>query len=92
MKLRFFGGAQEVGRSAIMLEEDDGSSLMMDYGVKLGPTLEYPIRIERVDGVVVSHAHLDHSGAVPVLFKNGYFPIVGLLPQRCFPNYCSRIP
>ena len=69
MQLEFFGGAQEVGKSAILLT--DGKRLLLDYGVKVGGTkAEYPKNVGHVDGVVLSHAHLDHSGAIPVVYNN----------------------
>lgn len=67
MKIKFLGGAQEVGRSAIFL--DSGKSrIVMDYGVKIQPEPgEFPLRPEKVDAIIPTHAHLDHCGAVPML-------------------------
>jgi putative mRNA 3-end processing factor len=79
MQIEFFGGAQEVGKSAIMLH--DGKRIMLDYGIKVGATrAEYPKNPGRVDGVILSHAHLDHSGAVPVIYNDSFVPTFGTAP------------
>lgn len=80
MKIKFFGGAQEVGRSAIMIS--DKTNIMLDYGTMLGDKLHYPISIPRIDGVVLSHAHIDHSGSVPALFNEMNIPILGTRPTH----------
>ncbi|WP_456375485.1 MBL fold metallo-hydrolase [Methanocaldococcus sp.] len=70
MKIIFRGAALEVGRSCIEIKTDK-SKILLDCGVKLGKTIEYPIldeSIRDVDKVFISHAHLDHSGALPILF------------------------
>jgi putative mRNA 3-end processing factor len=78
MLLTFLGGAREVGKSAVLLQ--DGKSLMLDHGVKLGIKQEYPLPAPRVDGIVLSHAHLDHSGAVPAIYNNELVPTFGTAP------------
>ncbi len=78
MKLRFFGGAQEIGRSAIMLE--GSTRIMMDYGIGINKKIEYPVSMPDIDAVILSHAHLDHSGAVPLLFNEMSVPVFGTLP------------
>jgi len=74
------GGFREVGRSAILIETSE-SSILLDCGVKPGamhplqsfPRLDLPeFCIEKLDAVVISHAHLDHCGFLPYLFKYGY--------------------
>ncbi len=69
VKLRFMGGTHEVGRNAVLLESGE-AKLLLDYGVKLGEKPEFPghVRARDVDGVVISHAHLDHSGSVPLFY------------------------
>jgi len=64
------GGSNEVGRSSFLL--DFGEKIVFDRGVKLTPDgLEYPLDVKtNLDAVVISHAHLDHSGALPDLFVN----------------------
>lgn len=65
------GGAQEVGRSSFLL--DAGEKIVLDRGVKLNPNnIEYPLPIKAyLDAVILSHAHLDHSGHLPALFLKG---------------------
>jgi len=69
VKLRFMGGTHEVGGNAILLESSRGR-LLLDYGVKLGETPEFPahVRATDVDGIVIAHGHLDHSGGVPLFY------------------------
>jgi putative mRNA 3-end processing factor len=68
MKITFRGAAMEVGRSCIEIDSGE-SRILLDCGVKLtGNGIEYPILDNiKVDGVFVSHAHLDHVGSLPVL-------------------------
>ncbi|NIO36381.1 MBL fold metallo-hydrolase [Candidatus Bathyarchaeota archaeon] len=60
MKINFIGGAQEVGGSCIAVETDY-AKVALDYGVKVGESdfEEFP---DDFDVVIISHAHLDHSG------------------------------
>ena len=78
MLLKFFGGAQEVGRSSILLK--DATSLLLDFGIKLMEKPEYPIEIPAADAVVLSHAHIDHSGAVPTIYNDMFIPTFGTPP------------
>jgi Predicted metal-dependent RNase, consists of a metallo-beta-lactamase domain and an RNA-binding KH domain len=75
LKITFLGAAGEVGRSCIMIEED-GTRVLLDSGIKLGKKIEYPEldkeTLKGVDGIVVSHAHLDHSGYLPHIYSIGY--------------------
>ena len=68
-KLTALGASQEVGRSSFLL--DVGEKILLDRGVKLGKDeVEYPLPVKtNLDAVVISHAHLDHSGALPELFN-----------------------
>ena len=65
------GGSREVGRNAFLIESGD-SKFLLDYGFEIQNSL-LPIRIpERINGFFLSHAHIDHSGAIPILYKSGY--------------------
>lgn len=69
MKIKILGSGQEVGRSAILLKNE--KNIMLDFGVKIEPAPpQYPAA-EKVNAVVVSHSHLDHIGAVPLLCRRG---------------------
>ncbi len=72
MQVKVLGAAQEVGRSAFQVN-CDGANFLLDYGVLLGKEQQYPMHVKPrdIDAVVITHAHLDHSGYVPSLFVNG---------------------
>jgi len=74
------GGTREVGKSAILLEAG-GTRVLLDYGMKLIPKEhpQFPPIPEKVDAVLLSHAHLDHSGSLPRLVRKGFdIPIYGI--------------
>lgn len=68
MKLIFHGAAREVGRSCIEIQTA-GDRYLLDCGVKFCTAgFKYPekvFEIQKLDGVLISHAHLDHTGALP---------------------------
>ncbi|MBU0898344.1 MAG: MBL fold metallo-hydrolase [Nanoarchaeota archaeon] len=65
------GGCREVGRNAFLIESGD-SNFLLDYGFEIQNSL-VPITIpEKINGFFLSHAHIDHSGLIPVLYKSGY--------------------
>ncbi|HVP23636.1 MAG TPA: MBL fold metallo-hydrolase [Conexivisphaerales archaeon] len=76
MQVRVLGAANEVGRSAVLVESN-GSRLLLDYGVKLAKEPEYPIHIrpKDIDALVLSHAHLDHVGAAPLFYLSAGPPL-----------------
>ncbi len=77
IRFTFHGGAQEVGRSCINLESN-GYSVLLDCGIKLVSEVpEYPRLPGRVDSFILSHAHLDHCGMVPALYKQFPCPLYG---------------
>lgn len=73
------GGYRQVGRSCSMLHTQD-SKILIDCGVDVSsenngiPYLHLPevLPLDKIDAVVITHAHLDHSGLVPLLYKYGY--------------------
>lgn len=67
MKIRVLGGAREVGGSCIAVETEQ-CKVALDYGIKLDDvTDEYP---KNFNAVIISHAHLDHSGSLVRLSKS----------------------
>ena len=80
VRMTVLGGAQEVGRSAFLVKTRE-SSVLLDCGINPGsqrpfesfPRFDSPeFEIDSLDAVVISHAHLDHCGLVPFLYKYGY--------------------
>ncbi|TRO47214.1 MBL fold metallo-hydrolase [Candidatus Bathyarchaeota archaeon] len=80
IRLTVLGGAQEVGRSAFLVSTRE-SSVLIDCGINPGsqkpfeafPRFDSPeFRIDQLDAVIISHAHLDHCGLTPFLYKYGY--------------------
>jgi len=86
MEIRFFGGAREVGRSAILVDD----SLLLDYGMLTGNPPQFPLDADP-DAVVVSHGHLDHVGALPSLLSgDARPPIHWTPPTRDLANTLAR--
>lgn len=75
MKITFLGAAREVGRSAILVESG-GEKILLDCGIKTKKNEEFPLienrEIKTLTKVVLSHAHIDHSGYLPALYAAGY--------------------
>ena len=78
MKVEFLGGAREVGRSAVLLDD----SLLLDFGMLTANPPQWPVGMGDVDpdAVVVSHGHLDHVGALPALLSGTSRPPVHWTP------------
>lgn len=75
MELKIWGGAGEHGRSCYVLTGEQ-HRIMLDCGVKKEGTGQYPLLdvnlIPELTAVFLSHAHEDHSMALPLLYKHGY--------------------
>ena len=88
LRITALGGCREVGRNAFMLSTPE-TRVLIDCGVNVGsdgvPYLYVPEAspISDIDAVVITHAHLDHSGLVPLLLLYGYDgPIYMTEPTR----------
>jgi len=79
IRMTALGGFREVGRSCSMLHTQD-SKILIDCGIDVSsdnngsPYIHLPevLPLETIDAVVITHAHLDHCGLVPLLYKYGY--------------------
>ncbi len=88
-RISFLGGARQVGRSCLLLQTPE-SKILIDCGINVAsdkhayPYLTAPeFNIADLDAVIISHAHLDHSGFLPYLFKYGYTgPVYCTEPTR----------
>ena len=66
MEIRFLGGANEVGSLGMLMRNED-VQLLFDYGMTPSNPPRYPMKAPPVDNVLLSHAHVDHSGMIPWL-------------------------
>lgn len=90
IRVTTLGGCREVGRSSFILSTPE-TRVLIDCGINVGsenngtPYLYVPeaCPIDQIDAVVITHAHLDHAGLVPLLFKYGYEgPVYLTAPTR----------
>ena len=79
MKLTFYGAAREVTGSKILIETEHGKNILLDCGQFQGKGLEteeqnraLAFSPASVDHIILSHAHIDHSGLIPYLSRNGF--------------------
>jgi hypothetical protein len=89
-RICFLGSGRQVGRSCLLLQTPI-SNILLDCGIDVAsqgadkfPYLSVPeFDISRLDAVIISHAHLDHSGLLPYLYKMGYRgPVYMTAPTR----------
>jgi len=78
LQLQFFGAAREVTGSLYILRTPR-HTLMLECGLHQGSREDeernsdpFPFSVDEIDAVVLSHAHIDHSGRIPLLVKRGY--------------------
>lgn len=75
MRLEFLGAAHEVTGSCHYLRMGE-VNLLVDCGMEQGADLyvnqEIPVNAAEIDYVLVTHAHIDHSGLLPLLYSHGF--------------------
>jgi len=90
IRVSFLGGGRQVGRSCILLQTPQ-TKVLLDCGINVAgkgkekfPYLDISeFKIQELDAIILSHAHLDHSGLIPYLFKMGYRgPVYMTSPTR----------
>ena len=76
LQIGFLGGAREVGRLAISVRSEK-SQVLLDYGTMLDHEPGFPMHVppKDLDAVILSHSHLDHSGAIPIFYIQGKKPL-----------------
>jgi KH/beta-lactamase-domain protein len=90
VRLTFLGSGRQVGRSCLLLQTEN-SKILLDCGIDVAsseadrfPYFNVPeFDISSLDAVIISHAHLDHVGLLPYLYKMGYRgPVYMTTPSR----------
>lgn len=90
IRVTVLGAGRQVGRSCFLLQTPQ-TKVLLDCGIDVGgkgkdkfPYLDAPeFKLNELDAIILSHAHLDHSGLVPYLYKMGYRgPIYMTAPTR----------
>ena len=87
VRVSFLGGGRQVGRSCLLLQTPQ-SKIILDCGIDIAshgkdkfPFLDVSeFDIKQIDAVIISHAHLDHVGLLPYLYKMGYKGPVYMTP------------
>jgi len=76
LQVRFLGGAREVGRIGIAVKSEK-SQVLLDYGVMLDREPGFPMHVppKEVDALILTHSHLDHSGALPIFYIDQKRPL-----------------
>ncbi len=87
MHIQFLGAAGTVTGSSYALTAENGDAVMIDCGLYQGsPDLEksnaelFPLDVSKLLAVVLTHAHLDHCGRLPLLIKQGFQAAIFMTP------------
>src|SRR6478609_8668630 len=79
MKIKFIGATEDVTGSKHLLITEKGRQILLDCGLYQGMGSETDelnrnlgLNAEKIDAVILSHAHIDHSGSLPTLVKEGF--------------------
>lgn len=87
MKIQFLGAAREVTGSKHILSLDNGKKILLDCGMYQGKGAETDacnrnlgFNPENIDYLILSHAHIDHSGLIPYIINMGFKGIILATP------------
>ncbi len=79
MKIKFLGATREVTGSKFLLTTDSGKRILLDCGMFQGKGLETDamnrnlgFEPSQIDHLILTHAHIDHSGLIPYIYKEGF--------------------
>ena len=79
MKIKFIGAAREVTGSKHLITTNSGKTILLDCGMFQGKGLEtdkmnreFGIDITKLNHIILTHAHIDHSGLIPYVYKEGF--------------------
>ena len=75
MRVQFIGATHEVTGSCTLLEVNDRRYLIdcgMEQGIDVFENVPIPVPAEEIEAVFLTHAHIDHSGMIPKLYKDGF--------------------
>ncbi|GAB1415022.1 MBL fold metallo-hydrolase [Paludibacter sp.] len=79
MQIKFIGAAREVTGSKHLIITDDGKKILLDCGMFQGKGMETDtmnrdlgFEPEEIHHIILSHAHIDHSGLIPYMYKKGF--------------------
>ena len=91
MKITFLGAAHQVTGSRTLVEWMDDRYFLVDCGMEQGDNTfqqaELPVAASRIEYVFLTHAHIDHSGMLPLLYKQGFRGCIYATPETT--NLCS---
>ena len=86
MKVTFLGATHEVTGSCTLIEVN-GKRILIDCGMEQGADVfenqEIPVAPSMIDCIVLTHAHIDHSGKMPMLYRNGFSGLLYATRATC---------
>jgi putative mRNA 3-end processing factor len=77
VKISFLGSCREIGRSGILVESKSGSKCILDYGIGFNSDNRLPLEtdLSNLKAIAMTHSHIDHSGALPLIYKKFQVPL-----------------
>ena len=90
MRIQFLGAAHEVTGSCTLLEVGNTKFLVdcgMEQGIDVFENVPIPVEASKIEAVFLTHAHIDHSGMLPKLYKDGFRGKIYATRETC--NLCN---